>query len=202
MKSSRLSSNANVLRRGLVGWLLMLVVLAACGDPTTGPVPKTPLEGLAAISGVKMVEFDQALFADVLKQFSNTTINIYVSDDDYTKLFPKAEEAVTATGYQKLDSPTVSKLITGDTLGGIYARGSTADVLMAVVAVPSDSAGLAKSLNLPGATEAQIANLARQIKGKKSAIVVYSTPGIFSAQFKGQTLLPPPNRRGNLKSKP
>ncbi len=179
--------DTKVFRAALAGLLLMLALLTACGDPPPAPTPKTLDEGIAAISGVKAVELDPALIGDNLKQFPGSTVKMYSSDEAADKLFSKTEAAVTGVGYQKLDLPPGQAFgaTAPGNFGGFYTKGETADVLLAVAAVPNDPAELAKSLKFPGATEAQLTKLAEQFRGKKSAIVTYSTPGLFSGLIKG-----------------
>jgi|GEM_PF-2568351 len=190
--SQRLSRNSRTLPLVLVVALSALLLLNACGDPTATPiptttaVPKTAEGSIAAISGVTEIAVDPAILGDSLKMFPGASLKLYVSDEDATKLFAKAEAAIVGAGYQKFDDPTGS--MSSSTVGGqggLYSKGETADLVLAVAPVPGDSNDLLKSLNIPNITPEQAQKLAAQFKGKKTFIGAISTPGLFIGLIKG-----------------
>jgi hypothetical protein len=149
-------------------------------------VPKTADGSIAAISGVSEIVVDPAILGDSLKMFPGATLKLYVSDEDATKLFTKAEAAIIGAGYQKFDDPSGS--MSSSTVGGqggLYSKGDTADVVLAVAPVPADSNDLLKSLNIPGTTPDQASKLTAQFKGKKTFIGTIATPGLFIGLIKG-----------------
>jgi hypothetical protein len=173
--------------------LLVSLFLAACGDSTATtaptPTPKTPKESIAAISGVKVLDIDQALIlGDTAKMMPGATIDMFVSDEEFGKLAPKAESAITGLGFKKFDMPAgASSSFAGssDGLVNLFVKGETSDLMLMIAPIPTDTATLTKELNLPADVDkAAVEKLTNQLKGRKTIVMMMGTPGMLSGMIK------------------
>ncbi|MEI7555306.1 hypothetical protein [Candidatus Chlorohelix sp.] len=174
--------------------LLLSLALAACGDstatpaPTATPVPAAPnISGvsLGGISGLQEITIDAALLGDSLKQLPGAAIKIYVSDDTMDKVASTLDAAAIKAGFVFAMPGETKPTKQGDAIGAFYAKGETSDMLFAVTPVTEDPSALATQLNVPGLSADGVKKMVDQMKGKKTIVVILTTPGVMSAMFKG-----------------
>jgi hypothetical protein len=185
----------------ILATLLAALVLAACGDPTATPTPKTPAESLTGISGLTVVEIDSSVFGDDIKMIPGAEAKLYVSDEDYTSLTEKAGSAILKVGYQKFEIPTGAKM-SGFKFSGssstvsMFTKGQNADLLMTIGTIPTNTEEMIKGMNIPTTVDKSIIDkLSSQVKNRKTLVLILTTPGFMSGMmsaFSGFSTTPTP----------
>lgn len=192
----------------LVSLLLLVTLLAACGDEKT-PVPASPgitvpktavatsapattkaatTSGLGLdVAGASEVQTDNAFSGAVSKLLTgakNVNVWLYISGDSPEKLAGSFDTSIVAKGYSAMmEKPSKS----GNTYVGIYSKTGSDDLILTTLQVPKDAAELSKGLNMPGISEDTTKAIYQQIKGKTSVAFIFSGQDLVKAVFSAAT---------------
>lgn len=188
---------------------ILTILLAACGSsdsptplptPTTAPSPTplpsptpaptaaaaSPVTTTLAITNTTQVPIDNSLVQTLAKNLpgvNNPVADLYVSDDSAATLANNADATLVAQGYTFAIPGSAKPTQLGGAYIGVYSKTGSPDVVIAAADIPSNPANLAQQFNFPGITPDLVQKYADQLKGKKSALVVISGPGLLQALF-------------------
>lgn len=188
VKDSRLSK----IRLMFFAGLLMLPLLAACGDPTTTPADNGSkiAFNFPEVSGVKEVTLDQEVKAEFIKAYGLEGVNyqIYVSDEEADKFATGLDKFLMSQGYKfSLPGATGPQRL-GSSIISFYTKSNALDVTGYVNSLAADPAQDYPNIKVSAASKQKFVD---QMKGKKSIVQLVTGTDLYKKFEAANPTIPP-----------